>query len=463
MSRALLAAIVLAAASSTAGAQPAPPPSQAAAASEAFDAALAEILGRPGGLTAAGAATRAIAADPTVARKRAETEETRTQLGQIRNALVPITTVSASYTRLSAIDPIRFGPTAPAIETPTNAFHLGGELAIPVTELVVRLPLAKQAIEAQVAAGEHGTRAAERDAGSSAEVAYYEWVRASLGVVAAQRQVAQVEATRAQVAALVEVQRASRVDLSQLEAQKAQAELGLHQLERLVALRADQLRIAIGAGADEPLAIGEDVRQTDASPALADEETLVKDALDRRFERRALDAGERALSRHRKEAAVDRLPKLNLFAQVNYDKPNQRVFLEPDQFNLTWAAGAQLTWSVNDFLGVDPKQKAIDAQARQLAADRAAFERGVRLQISAARTAVVLADQAYDASQRGLAAAQEAYQMRLDLYDSGRATTLEVTAAETALTAARITAIDALIDRRIAWAQLRHAAGLDLP
>ena len=33
---------------------------------------------------------------------------------------------------------------------------------------------------------------------------------------------------------------------------------------------------------------------------------------------------------------------------------------------------------------------------------------------------------------RGLAAAQDAYQVRLDLFDNGRATTLEVSAAETA-------------------------------
>lgn len=450
---------MLAAIPSAALAQPTPPP--AAPESEAFDAALAEILARPGGLTAEAAGQRAMRTDVTVARRRAETDQTRSSLGQITVALIPITKVSASYTRLSAVDPLPFG--MEPIETPVNAFHLGGEVAVPLTELVMRLPAAKKAIEAQVAAGELGTEATARNVASAAEVTYYEWVRASLGVVAAQRQVAQVEATRAQLATLVEVQRASRADLLQLDAQKAQAELQLHRLQQLVVIRAEQLRIAMGAPADEPLAIGDDVRIAPPPPELAEGGALVQTAIGKRFEGRALDAGRRALDRHRDEARVDRLPKLNLFAQINYDRPNQRVFLEPDRFNLTWAAGVQASWSINDFLGVDPKVRAIDAQQRQLAADRAAFELGVRGQISAARSAVALADQTYEASQRGLAAAQGSYQVRKDLFDNGRATTLEVTAAETALTQARIAAIDALIDRRIAWTQLRHAAGLDLP
>jgi outer membrane protein TolC len=111
---------------------------------------------------------------------------------------------------------------------------------------------------------------------------------------------------------------------------------------------------------------------------------------------------------------------------------------------------------------VKPTVQAIDAQARALTADRHAFELGVRGQIAAGRSAADLAEAAYAASQRGLAAAEESYQVRLDLFDNDRATTLEVASAETALTAARIAAIDALIDRRIAWTQLRHAAGLDL-
>jgi len=463
MPRALLAAIVIAAVPTVALAQPAAPtPSRASVASEAFDAALAEILARPGGLTAAVAGQRAIKANLTVARKQAEVDQTRSQLGQVTLALIPVTRLTASYTRLSEIDPIQL---APGVSLPQyfNSMHLGGEVSVPITDLVLRLPKAKKAIESQVVAGELGIHATELSAASDAEVAYYEWVRTKLAIVVAERQVAQLEATRAQVATLAEFQRASRADVLQLDAQKAQAELALAQVKQAVAIRAELLRIAIGASPDEELSIGEDVRETTPLPELASTGELTTQAAARRYEGRALDAGLRALDHHRAEAEVERLPKLSVFAQLNYDNPNQRIFPSSDEFNLTWAAGVSATWSVNSFLGVDPAVKAIDAQQRALIADRKSFELGVRAQVTSARSAAELADDAYAASQRGLAAAEESYQVRLDLYDNARATTLEVTSAETALTAARISAINALIDRRIAWAQLRHAAGLDLP
>lgn len=468
MRRFLFAAVVLAAIVPAAAAQPIAPPApaptsaRAKASAEAFDAAMAELLARPGGLTAAAAAERAVQHSQEVAKKRAETDQVRTQLGAVTRALVPITKVTAQYTRLSELDPIRLSPMAPGIELPVNATHFGVEIAIPVTELVLKLPVARKGIEAAAAAGDLGTAATAREVATQAEVAYYEWIRASLGTVAARRQVEQVEATRAQIAALVEVQRASRADLMQLDAQKAQAELGLVRLQQLVVVREEQLRLRIGAGPEEPLAIGDDVRTPGTTPEAGDPATLTARALEGRLEGRAIDTGRRALAHRRTEAEVERLPKLNLFAQAYYDNPSQRSFTPDPEFTFGWAAGVQLTWSLNGFLGVDPAVKALDAQDRALAADRRLFELGVRAQITAARSAVDLAEAAYAASQRGLASAEESYHVRLDLFENDRATALEVSTAETALTAARIAAIDALIDRRIAWTQLRHAAGLDL-
>ena len=62
----------------------------------------------------------------------------------------------------------------------------------------------------------------------------------------------------------------------------------------------------------------------------------------------------------------------------------------------------------------------------------------------------------------GLASAEESYRVRQELLANQRATATEIVDAETALTQARFAAIDALIDRRIAWVRLRHAAGLDV-
>lgn len=449
---------MLAALAGAAIAQPAPaaPPDPLAA----FDAEMATVLAQPGGLTAAQAAARAGKHSPAAARKRAEVEAARATIGQIKIALIPITKVTASYTRLSDVPALQFG--AMPIQPQLNAIHFGAEVAVPVTDLVMRLPPAKQAALDQVTATELGGDAAALDAGAQAEQLYYEWVRASLATLVAEKQVAQVEANRAQLAALVEVQRASRADLLQLEAGKAQAELAVAQVKQASQVLADQLRVLMGAGPDETLTIGDDIRVIDELPALGRDRDLVDAALRRRYEARALDAAVAALDHHAAETKVQRLPKLNLFGQVVYDQPNQRYFLDYD-FHASWAVGVQVTWSPNDFLYTDPNLQSIASQRRAVAADRAGLAMSIESQIASARSALAVADAAYQASQRGLAAAAEGYRVRQDLLANERATATEVLVAETALTTARLAAINALIDRHIAWAKLRHAAGLDVP
>jgi outer membrane protein TolC len=123
----------------------------------------------------------------------------------------------------------------------------------------------------------------------------------------------------------------------------------------------------------------------------------------------------------------------------------------------------KVSWNLNRFLDATPNDHKFDAQLRALDADAEALALGVRAQVTAARQAVVLADRAYAATQRGLAAAEESHRVRQELLAAERATAIELIDAETELTRARIAAIDALIDRRIARARLAHVTGEDIP
>ena len=53
--------------------------------------------------------------------------------------------------------------------------------------------------------------------------------------------------------------------------------------------------------------------------------------------------------------------------------------------------------------------------------------------------------------------------MRRALFQNGRATSVELTDAETELTRARLDRVAARIDARVAEVQLRHALGEDAP
>ena len=79
-----------------------------------------------------------------------------------------------------------------------------------------------------------------------------------------------------------------------------------------------------------------------------------------------------------------------------------------------------------------------------------------------AQQAVALAQRAFATSQKGLAAAEESYRVRQALLAAQRATAVELVDAETELTRARITALNARVDLRVAIAQLAHALGSDV-
>ncbi len=458
----LLAALAGPVAAQTDLTVPPPPAVAPASPTDAFDQALDDLLAHPGGLTAAAAGTRAAAASPAAERKDAETIGAQERVREIQRAIMPVVNVGASYTRLSTLDPVMF---APGVTIPMffNAYHVGGDVALPLTEILAKLPVMRDSAKDGVRASELSARAARLTAATDAQVAYYEWVRAQLQVAVTTRLVAQVQGTLAQIQALADAQRAARGDVLRLDAARSQAELALAKIQELVTLRELQLRIAIAAGDDEVLTIGEDVRAPLELPPLPATDTMITLARARRLEAKALVEVSHSIERALVGSKVGALPRVDVFGQVAYDNPSQRVFPQKDEFRLTWAAGLRVTWSMNSYLSVDPQLGQAKAQLDAIAADQRALGLGIRAEVTSARSALELADRTLAATVDGLASAEEAYRVRQELLANQRATAIELVDAETALTQARFTAIDALIDRRIAWVRLRHAAALDLP
>jgi outer membrane protein TolC len=434
----------------------------------AFDRDL-DTLFSGGGLTADQAAARAATASPTVRRRVAELEVAIAQREAAELALVPQVSGRASYTRLSAIPvapivfpipgqmPISFAFPAPL----TNAYLAEAQLAVPLSDYLLRFPALIDTAKLGVQAARIDKRSSELGAGQDARVAYYEWLRARLQVLIAQRQLVQVQRTLDQVRALAEVQRLSRADLMRVEAQEAEAEQTVDQLQNLAQLREEQLRILIGAAPGEPIAIGEDIRSDVAVAGAAALGDLVDTARRQRLEFKAIDTGIAAKQRQRDAELANSLPRLSAFGAADYADPNQRVFPQVDQFKFTWQVGAQLTWTLNDALGAETTKRRIAAEANELRADRQNLENGTRIEVLSAQQSVALAQHALATTQKGLAASEESYRVRRELLSAERATAVELVDAETELTRARIAALNARVDLRVAQAQLNHAIGND--
>lgn len=453
--RTILAAALLTAAA-PAFAQPAKPatPDDMASFEKELDA-----LFTPGGLTSEQAASKASSVSPSVARSAAEIEVALAQTQAAELARVPQVGAKAAYTRLSPLDPVNLGGfMIPVFE---NVYTVQGQVGVPLSDYLLRFPKIIDAAKLGVEAAKTNQRSAQVNAGQEARLAYYEWVRAKLQVLIAQRQLAQVQTTLKQVRALAEVQRLSRADLMRVESNEAQADQAVIQLQHLAELREEQLRLLIGAKSGEPLGVGEDIRVDVAAPQSTPLDGLMDIAKKQRLEFKAIDTGLRAKEKLRDAEQANKYPRLSAFAAGEYTNPNQRVFPQEDKFTFTWSVGAQLTWTLNDALTARATERRIRGETNELRADRENLERGTRVQVLAAQQAVEIAKSALTTSQKGLAAAEEGYRVRRELLNAERATAVELVDAETDLTRARIAALNARVDLRVALVQLAHALGND--
>ena len=189
---------------------------------------------------------------------------------------------------------------------------------------------------------------------------------------------------------------------------------------------------------------------------------LVDDAVSRRLDVRAIDSGIEAKRKLRSSQSAGRYPKLNAVASVLYADPNQRFILPEDKFQFTWAVGASLTWNLNDALTAGTKMATTQAQTDELSEDRNKLLLGLRLQITNDVQQIALANRALQVSIDGLQAAEEGYRVRRELFEAERATLIDLIDSETQITQARLQALNARIDLRVALANLQHDAGHDV-
>jgi outer membrane protein TolC len=123
--------------------------------------------------------------------------------------------------------------------------------------------------------------------------------------------------------------------------------------------------------------------------------------------------------------------------------------------------GVGLTWSPNDIANGIVAARGVSARAAALESQRAAVRDQLRIEVRTAFTAVRDAIGSIRTTQAGLAAAEESYRVRRVLFRNGRATSVELTDAETDLTRARLESLNARVDLHTARARLDHAAGRD--
>jgi outer membrane protein TolC len=446
-----------------------------------LDARLASLFVGDLGLTADKVAAKALETSYDVRAAQAELGAASARVTQALWAYVPRLSGSARYVRLSPLDAVSLGNLVTVGDGPAGPIAAGTtlnrtplafpvllnqtsfqlSLTVPLTDYFLRLGDAEDAAKAGEAAARYAQAISAERAGAEARLLFYGWVRAKLQAVVAAQALEQARHHAEDAARLVSAGSASSADQISAEARVAQAELLVLRVEDLGARLGDQLQIVMH-DPQAQLQIGEDVRgelPAELELELVPLAELRRQAREQRPELQALLAQRSAILSQANIARAGMLPRIDAFADATVANPSARAFPQSDNFVGTWDLGAQLSFTFTDLPQAMAERDAALAKAEATLARISQAEDGIDAEVMAAQQEMREARAAIASTQRQLVAAEAAYGVRRSLFSAGMAKSVELTDADTALTEARLAAVDARIDLRVGKTKLLRALG----
>lgn len=360
---------------------------------------------------------------------------------------------------ISATTPLSAVPLT--IPIPLDYWLAQATLTIPLTDYVLRLSQEHGAARRRAGAARLDRLASEAQAYSNAKIDFYQYVKAMAqnDVLVEAKAVAAVHLQDAQN--LFRVGRGSDADVQAADANVAAAQLAVDQATEMLGVAEEQLRIATHAPPSEPASIGEDVTSALGRDAY-DLAALKREASASRPEIQSLLLSAAAQDEQATSASAAQWPSVSASADYVYANPSPRIFIPEQQFKGFWDVGVRVTWAPNDVFGAGAAGEEQRARAAAMRAQSAQVRDAAFLEVTQAVLAMRTADSSIGSSDAQLRAAREAYRSRRELFLFSKGTSVELADAEASLFRARLAAVSARIDQRIARVRVEHAAGRDV-
>jgi len=303
-----------------------------------------------------------------------------------------------------------------------------------------------------VVAAEEQTTAATNQTKGEIRAAFLQALAAQELVVVQQTRLANATERRDTTNAAYLIGERPRFDLLRTENEVQQAQKGVLDAANAFEIAKQALNNAMGRPIETPVSL---VPPTDDLNAVADNDTLVQRAIQRRAELDAFAA--RILGLEALEGVSRTLyrPSLNLSAQ------HSRVVDAPPGQDQSTLAGVILSIPLADS---GRSRAAVDtAEANTLEAElqRQQLELAIALAVRSARTNLVNAVTGLTLAQSSVELAAEAYRLAKLLYDEGQGPLLDVITAQNDLTSAQAGFVAAVYEVRRARAALQQAVGDD--
>jgi outer membrane protein TolC len=338
---------------------------------------------------------------------------------------------------------------------------LQGTLTVPISDYFLRIGQSYTAAQKSAEAARYDIGAARVTALTNGKVAYYSWLQARgqviVGVQALNDQRTHLNDARNQF----QVGNASKADVLRAETAVASAELVVVQAENAADLAEKQMRIAMHIPDSQKIVPGEGLDQQPA-PFGGQLQGLIDEGVGQRFELKSIRTNAVAARKTAEANTAGRYPVISAFGDVIEGNPNPRVFPASQTWFPTWDVGVQATWSPNDILTANGGASDYIARANALESQVQVTLEGIQVEITQAFQTLKAAEFSLDSTKRELASATEAYRVAHELFNNGRGTSTTLADAEHELAIARIDALNAQVNARIARVRLEHAVGRDL-
>jgi outer membrane protein TolC len=342
-----------------------------------------------------------------------------------------------------------------------NNYLLQATLTIPISDYFLRINQGYTAASRSEEAARYDLGAARAGAFTNAKVAYYTWMQMRGAVVVAVQALNDQRVHLNDAKNQFTVGNASKADVLRAETNVASAELTVVTAENQADLAETQMRIAIHAPDDRRLVPGEGLDGTQ-EPFQGNLKSMVDEGLASRFEVKSIVKNAESARKTATVQKAGRYPVVSAFGDGIYGNPNPRVFPATQTWFPTWDVGVQALWAPNDVLTANGNAADYEARASALEAQAQVTREGVEVEITQDWQALKQAEFALGSTRRELASAEEAYRVARELFTNGRGTSTTLTDAEGELTRARIDALNAVVNARIARVRLDHAVGRDL-
>ena len=198
----------------------------------------------------------------------------------------------------------------------------------------------------------------------------------------------------------------------------------------------------------------------DAAPYRIDLPVAIQDALQLRTELGALRKAEELSQENVVTAKAGYKPSIQIFG--GYGDRSSQFTNELTFTRYGWLAGAQMSWDIFDGMltrGKIVQAKALNQKAKTQVDDKA---RQVELEVRTSYSTFVEAREVLESQLKVQEEAEESLRLAKARADAGTGTQLDVLDAETSLTQARTTNVQALRDYDVARARLDRAIGRDM-